>query len=80
VRVDPEELGMRFWIFRMNVITPIEKGSVEKLAPLIARYCEQSQGRLVRLEVVDQGVALSRNGPVFGLEPQLYAAADVSCE
>jgi hypothetical protein len=79
LRVDPEELQMSFWIFRSNVVYKIEAGNLQGLAPIVERYCERSQGRLKRFEVVDIGMAISATGLVRDLEPEVAAALDVTC-
>jgi len=79
LRVDPEELGMSFWIFRRNVVNQVETGSLEGLAPIVERYCERGQARLKRFEVIDLGMAISATGLIKGLKPNVAAALDVAC-
>lgn len=79
LNIDPDELGMSFWLFQHNVVIPVQQGKREALAPTLERYCERSEARLRRLEVLDSGVAISAAGPVVGLERELLGAIDVAC-
>jgi hypothetical protein len=75
-----DDLGMSFWIFHYNVVGPIGQGRSEPLAPLVQRYCRESDNQLIKFQVEDKGVAISRDGPVEGLLPQLVSEMGVSCK
>jgi hypothetical protein len=79
LEIAPADVAMDLWMFRRHVMAPIQDGQLENLAPITALYCERVGGRLVRFEIFDRGIALGWNGPVYGLEPQQFAAADVAC-
>jgi hypothetical protein len=75
-----DDLGMSFWIFWYNVVGPIGQGRGELLAPLVQQYCRESDNQLIKFQVEDKGVAISRDGPVEGLPPQLVSEMGVSCK
>jgi hypothetical protein len=58
----------------------VRSDQVERLTAIIDRYCDQSKGALARLEVFDTGHAISAQGLVADLEPQVVAVVNVSCE
>jgi len=72
------ELGMNIFLFQKHVWYPIENADIVSLQPLINRYCESTDNKLIRFELEDLGVAVSRNGPV-SVEPQIISSLDVSC-
>jgi hypothetical protein len=78
--IDRDDLGMSWWLFRNNVVRDIQSGQVEGLTAMIDRYCDESKGALARLEVSDTGLAISAQGLVTGLEPQVVAGLNVACE
>jgi hypothetical protein len=78
--IDRDDLGMSWWLFRSNVVKPVLSGQVERLTATIDRYCDQSEGALARLEVSDAGLAISAQGLVTVLEPQVVAGVNVTCE
>jgi hypothetical protein len=113
IEVDPGELGMGYWHFHYNVVTPVlvtsgyyqrttaarrsraqnapssDNGSlsaarratlIAKLAPTIDHYCDESKGAVTRLQVSDSGMAISAQGPITNLEPDVVAAIEVACE
>ena len=80
LQIEPGDVGMSYWIFRQNMVGGLLNDRIEKLAPIIERYCDQSQGAMARLEVSDIGVAISAHGPIAGLEPRVLAAMAVACE
>jgi hypothetical protein len=80
VPVGRRDVGLNVFEYRNHVVGPVRRGDVEALAPVIAAFCNGTGGSLVRLEVLDSGVAISRTGPVLGLEPALVAGIDVGCE
>ena len=81
VELTRDELGMSFWIYWQNVVQPIYNGGdlLKPLAPLIAQVCRRFDGRVARLEIEDMGVAIRRDGPVFGLPPVILGSTDVEC-
>lgn len=78
--IDRDNLGMSWWIFRRNVVKPVLSNQVERLTAIIDRFCKQSQGTLARLEVSDTGLAISAQGLVNGLKPQVVGGVAVTCE
>ena len=80
IRIDPAELGMGYWIFRQNVLDGLLLDRVEPLSPIIARYCDQSRGATMRLEVSDRGLAISSHGLVANLEPQMLKVVHIRCK
>jgi hypothetical protein len=80
MKITPEDLGLRDWPFRDNVVNAIKLGRMEQLSWVIDYACQLRDGHpLTRFEVTDTGVAIARNGPVHGLEPEVYASTEVTC-
>jgi hypothetical protein len=77
--INRNDLGMDFWIFHYNVVGPIGQGRSEPLAPLVQRYCRESDNQLIKFQVEDKGVAIGRDGPIEGLPPQLVSEIAVAC-
>jgi hypothetical protein len=75
-----DELNMSFWIFWKNVVVPIRSGRRDDLRPLIARYCDQQNGQVIKLRVEDVGTVIGRDGPVQGLPPEILAELEVACQ
>jgi hypothetical protein len=75
-----EQLGMQFWVFDKNVVEPIRTNDRALLNPLVDRLCAESESRLRRLVYEDLGVAVTRAGPVFGLEPIKLGSLEVTCQ
>jgi hypothetical protein len=75
-----DQLGMDFWAFFYNVVAPIKNANYKSLRPFAGLMCARFEGEIVALEVRDLGVAISRNGPVFGLDPVVLATADIACQ
>ena len=72
---------MDYWIFHYNVVEPIMKTtSRHNLRPFAELMCTHFEGAVVALEVRDAGVAISREGQVFGLDPVVLATANVACQ
>lgn len=80
IELKRSDLGMDFWVFRYNVVQPIRHGYLSALSPIIDLLCRQNRGDLIRLEYEDMGVAISRTGLVYGLEPVVVESFDVSCK
>lgn len=78
VEVERKDLGMPFWIFYKNIVNGILQGNVQELRPVAAAYCRSGAAE-VTLEVRDLGVAIGRDGPVYGLAPRTLASRTVPC-
>ena len=74
------DLGMDFWIFWYNVISPVSLGRADVLEPILQRYCDELDNDVTMLRVEDKGIAIGRDGPVMGLPPQVVSETQVSCE
>jgi hypothetical protein len=74
------DLGMDFWIFWYNVISPVSLGRADVLEPILRRYCDELDNDVTMLQVEDKGIAIGRDGPVMGLPPQVVSETQVSCE
>lgn len=79
IPIDPAELDMSFWTFQSTVVKPVRLGNLDRLAPILARYCTQHDAQIVRVEIDDLGVAIGHDGVVTGLPPETMYAADVTC-
>ena len=73
------DLGMGFWIFWYNVVSPIFLARADILEPTVQRYCGQLDNDVTMLQVEDKGIAIGRDGPVTGLPPQVMSEIQVSC-
>lgn len=84
IEIKREQLNMRqrwqFYLFQKHVWFPIRDGDKELLEPLIRKYCDLSNGKLVRLELEDLGIAVTKEGPVSGLKPNVFSPLNVSCD
>ena len=79
IALTADALGMTFWLFRKNIERGIKNGDARKTQSAVDWLCAQSDGALVSLQIEDLGIAISRDGPVYGLEPKIEASFDVSC-
>jgi hypothetical protein len=80
IKISPEDLGLRVWPFINNVVDAIKFGRMQQLSWVIDYACQLRDGYpLTGLEVTDTGVAIARDGPVYDLEPEVYASAKVTC-
>ena len=79
IPVTREALGMDFWIFWRNVALALRAADRSKLAPVVARYCAQTGGRVRSLLALDKGIAVTRTGPQYGLPPSVVFAMSVQC-
>jgi len=79
IALTADDLSMTYWLFRKNVERGIRNGDARKMQPAIDWLCAQTGGELVSLQIEDLGIAISRDGPVYGLEPNVEASLDVSC-
>lgn len=79
VEVKPEDLNMSFWLYWYNVVQPVRHSNFEVLKPVIDRYCQESEGEVIKLQAEDLGIAIGRDGPVEGLPPEVQFETDVSC-
>jgi hypothetical protein len=79
VQLTREQLGMDFWMFYYNVVVPIVSAR-HRLRSFAGLMCARFEGALVALEVTDVGVAISRDGPVIGLDPVVLATASIACQ
>ena len=79
VALKADDLDMTYWLFRKNIQRGIKNGDARKTQPAVDWLCAQSGGALVSLQIEDLGIAISRDGPVYGLEPNVVASFDVSC-
>ena len=66
-------------VFNNRVILPILNGNHADLEPVIREYCALSGGKLTTLRVLDNGVAITRNGPAYGLAPEVVGEVAVDC-
>jgi hypothetical protein len=80
VRLDRSDLNMNFWLYWYNVVTPIENARLDLLEPVLRRYCDESDNRVVKLQLEDLGYAIGRDGPIQGLPPKVMAEMDVTCQ
>jgi hypothetical protein len=80
VEIKRTDLGMDFWLYWYNVVQPIRHGHLDLLEPVLQRYCEEFENRVIKLHLEDQGVAIGRDGPIEGLPPEVMAEIDVSCQ
>jgi hypothetical protein len=78
-QIQPADLGMSFWIFRQNVADGLLNDRPAKVAPIIARYCENTDGALAQIEVLDRGLAISTDG-LLHVEPQVVKTTPVRCQ
>lgn len=77
--IETGELGLSFWIFRKNYITPIINGETAGLeSGAMTLICDIYGTDIDRLEVSDIGVSVGQSGAVYG-EPAFVASADVAC-
>jgi hypothetical protein len=79
IALNADDLDMTYWFFRKNVQRGIRNGDARKTQSAIEWLCAQSGGELASLQIEDLGIAISRDGPVYGLEPNVEASLDVSC-
>jgi hypothetical protein len=79
IAITPEALGMSFWIFFYNVFLALRDADRSKLGPVIVRYCAQAGGRVRELLALDKGIAVTREGPRYGLPPTVVYAMSVQC-
>lgn len=80
VAMNRSDLNMDFWLYWYNVVQPIRHARLDLLAPVLQRYCEESDNQVIKLQVEDQGIAIGRDGPVEGLPPQVKFEVDVTCQ
>ena len=80
IGLDETAMGLKWWEFKKTVIEPIKKGHYHNLTPVIASLCEQSGGQLQALVVEGGSVQISRDGPVYDLDPIIIASIEVSCD
>lgn len=77
--IDPDAVGLSFWIMRANYVRPILRGEFGMAdSEAMAIFCDVYGQGIVKLEVYDIGVTVETNGPVYG-EPQFVAASDAAC-
>jgi len=74
-----DDVNMGYWHFRKNIERGIRNGDARKIQPAVEWLCAQSGGELASLRIEDLGIAISRDGPVYGLEPNVVASFDISC-
>ena len=79
IALTADNLNMTYWTFRKNVQRGIKNGDARKTQSAVDWLCAQSDGALAALQIEDMGIAISRDGPVYGLEPNVVASFDVSC-
>jgi len=79
VSISRDDVVLSDWVYRNNIELAIRVGKVSTLRPAAEWLCQQSQSPLVSLAYEDLGVAISKDGPVYGLPPELQASIDVSC-
>lgn len=80
IEVQRDDLGLNFWLFYKHVFLPMRDGKREVLQPIANEYCRKHGRRIVGLVIEDKGVALSRDGMIEGLPPEVVASADVTCQ
>jgi hypothetical protein len=71
--------GIPFWIFWHKMVDGVMHGKRDSVQPLVAAYCERTGEQVVAVRIQDIGVALSRDGPVRGLEPETLATMTIGC-
>ena len=80
VKIDPDDVNMKFWIFHNNIFLALRRNRVEDLAPIINNICNRYDNRVIALTVRDLGIAITRDGPVEGLPPAEFGRIDVTCD
>lgn len=80
VRLEPEDLDMRFWAFRTLVVQPVRNDDIEKLNSLILHLCREFNGQIVGIRIEDEGLAVGRNGLIDNLPPEEIASQNISCQ
>jgi hypothetical protein len=78
-RVTPEDLGMHFWLFRANVVDSLYRQRLDLLQPVADLICGRTGQPVLGLELEDLGMAVSREGLVEGLPPEVVTTANLSC-
>ncbi|MFO1070636.1 MAG: hypothetical protein U1E14_19120 [Geminicoccaceae bacterium] len=79
LRIDRYNFGAPYPVFLNRVVYPIMNGNHADLKPLIGLYCGRTQDRLVAIRLEDNGVAIGRHGPVYGLDPVVFGEVAVDC-
>lgn len=80
VVITPEDLGLSWWAFRENVVHALYRNDRAVVQGLIDAHCERTGQRIVGLRMEDLGRAVSRDGLVEGLPPEVVASMSVTCE
>jgi hypothetical protein len=71
--------GIPWWIFKRKMVNSLMKGQRDNVQPLVTAYCEKTGKQVAALRLQDMGVALARDGLVYGLEPEILATMTMSC-
>jgi hypothetical protein len=61
------------------MVDGVMQGKRDSVQPLVTAHCERTGEQVVAVRIQDIGVALSRDGPVHGLEPKSLATMTISC-
>jgi hypothetical protein len=80
VVLTPEDLGLSWWTFRENVVHALYRDDRAVVQGLIDDHCRRTGQRIVGLRMEDLGYAVSRDGLVEGLPPEVIATMPVRCE
>lgn len=79
VVIAPEDLGLSWWAFRENVVHALYRDDRAVVQGLIDAHCRRTGQRIVGLRMEDLGFAVSRDGLVKGLPPEVVASMPVRC-
>jgi len=79
IDIDPDEIGMGFWLFHINVFAPIIRNARDVLTPTVRDFCRRWDNRIVALRARDLGVAITRQGVIEDLPPMELGRIDVTC-
>ena len=78
--IDESDFNDQYAVFWNRVVSPVVHDVPENLADATEFYCKRHQGRVVAFKVIDPGIAVGRDGPVYGLEPKVIGKVDVTCK
>jgi hypothetical protein len=80
VTIDKGDFNDQYAVFWNRVIAPVVHNVPENLVDATEFYCKRHGGRVVAFKVLDPGIAIGRDGPVYGLDPQEIGKVAVSCK
>jgi len=80
VKIDEADFNGQYAVLWNRVIAPVVHNVPGNLADATEFYCKRHQDRVIAFKVIDPGIAVGRDGPVYGLEPQVIGKVDVRCK